>query len=455
MILKNEKISVYMSKFKLIMLTIMSLLLVAMGVGVLTTGDVGMGLFCIVLFGVTAVIPLIYLFHSKQPLVVLTKDYIRVRVPMKNTEFQLSAADVAQIGMSGTKKNARLNLLTSKEVPADFKKFVKTQADKHLISIPLNYVDSHVVLILNDAVQEWQESLVKARAEEISTDAQVQEQTEKETSPLVALNTAANSVGASGSFVKKGKFVREAMQFPVTPEESKLLGKHIAKTYGIVMAEILTSLFLAVFESVFPNVGILMIKLAFSLHGITYLIFLGLFMWLAQKARKTHQKGYEIGAIALTIWMLTQSVLVGIGALYATVGFSRAMIVTAEAFLITFAIFSSCVLFGLQTKKNVASWGGPLLGALFAVIILMLFNILIGSTLLMNLLLVADIVVFVLYTIYDNQMIKVRFLANFRGEVADGYDGTFLALDSSLDIFLDFINLFLDILSIFSSSNSN
>lgn len=374
---------------------------------------------------------------------------------MKNTEFQLSAADVAQIGMSRTKKNARLNLLTSKEVPADFKKFVKTQADKHLISIPLNYVDSHVVLILNDAVQEWQESLVKARAEEISTDAQVQEQTEKETSPLVALNTAANSVGASGSFVKKGKFVREAMQFPVTPEESKLLGKHIAKTYGIVMAEILASLFLAGFELIFYDFGILMLKLAFSLHGITYLIFLGLFMWLAQKARKTHQKGYEIGAIALTIWMLTQSVLVGIGALYATVGFSRAMIVTAEAFLITFAIFSSCALFGLQTKKNVASWGGPLWGALFAVIILMLFNILIGSTLLMNLLLVADIVVFVLYTIYDNQMIKVRFLANFRGEVADGYDGTFLALDSSLDIFLDFINLFLDILSIFSSSNNN
>lgn len=455
MILKNEKISVYMSKFKLIALTIMALLLVAMGVGVLTSGDAGMGLFCIVFFGVTAVVPLIYLFHSKQPLVVLTKDYIRVRVPMKDTEFQLSAADVAQIGMSGTKKNARLNLLTSKDVPADFKKFVKTQADKHLISIPLNYVDSHVVLILNDAVQEWQESLVKARAEEISADAQVQEQTEKETSPLVALNTTANSVGASGSFVKKGKFVREAMQFPVTPEESKLLGKHIAKTYGIVMAEILASLFLAVFESVFPNVGILMIKLAFSLHGITYLIFLGLFMWLAQKARKTHQKGYEIGAIALTIWMLTQSVLVGIGALYDMVGLSRAMIVTAEAFLITFAIFSSCALFGLQTKKNVASWGGPLLGALFAVIILMLFNILIGSTLLMNLLLIADIVVFVLYTIYDNQMIKVRFLANFRGEVADGYDGTFLALDSSLDIFLDFINLFLDILSIFSSSNSN
>lgn len=455
MILKNEKISVYMSKFKLIALTIMSLLLVAMGVGVLASGDAGMGLFCIVLFGVTAVVPLIYLFHSKQPLVVLTKDYIRVRVPMKNTEFQLSAADVAQIGMSRTKKNARLNLLTSKEVPADFKKFVKTQADKHLISIPLNYVDSHVVLILNDAVQEWQESLVKARAEEISTDAQVQEQTEKETSPLVALNTAANSVGASGSFVKKGKFVREAMQFPVTPEESKLLGKHIAKTYGIVMAEILASLFLAGFELIFYDFGILMLKLAFSLHGITYLIFLGLFMWLAQKARKTHQKGYEIGAIALTIWMLTQSVLVGIGALYATVGFSRAMIVTAEAFLIIFAIFSSCALFGLQTKKNVASWGGPLLGALFAVIILMLFNILIGSTLLMNLLLVADIVAFVLYTIYDNQMIKVRFLANFRGEVADGYDGTFLALDSSLDIFLGFINFFLDILSIFSSSNSN
>ena len=50
--MKNEKISVYMSKFKLIALTIMSLLLVAMGVGVLASGDAGMGLFCIVLFGV-------------------------------------------------------------------------------------------------------------------------------------------------------------------------------------------------------------------------------------------------------------------------------------------------------------------------------------------------------------------------------------------------------------------
>lgn len=378
-----------------------------------------------------------------------------MRVPMKDTEFQLSAADVAQIGMSGTTKNARLNLSTSKNAPADFKKFVKTQNGKHLISIPLNYVDSHVALILNDAVQKLARSLktqrVKARTEEISADAQVQGQAEKETSPLVALNTAANSVGASGSFVKKGKFVREAMLFPVTLEESKLLGKHIAKTYGIVMAEILASIFLAVFELIFSDLGLLMVKLAFLLHGITYLVFLGLFMWLAQKARKTHQKSYEIGAIVLTIWMLTQSILVSIGALYDMVGLSKAIIVTAETFLITFVIFSSCALFGLQAKKNVASWGGPLLGALLAVIILMLFNILTGSTLLMNLLLVADIIVFVLYTIY----VKVRFLANFRGEIADDYDGTFLALDSSLDIFLDFINLFLDILSIFSSSNSN
>ena len=234
MILKNEKISVYMSKFKLIALTIMSLLLVAMGVGVLASGDAGMGLFCIVLFGVTAVVPLIYLFHSKQPLVVLTKDYIRVRVPMKDTEFQLSAADVAQIGMSRTKKNARLNLLTSKEVPADFKKFVKTQADKHLISIPLNYVDSHVVLILNDAVQEWQEALVKARAEEISTDAQVQEQTEKETSPLVALNTAANSVGASGV---TGNCIASRTNFPFftkLPEAPTLLAAVFSATNGEV-----------------------------------------------------------------------------------------------------------------------------------------------------------------------------------------------------------------------------
>lgn len=435
----------------------MSLLFVAMGIDILINGEIGLGILFLLLFGFSAITSLIYLFHSKRPLIVLTDDYISIRIPMKEIESKIAATDVKRVGISGTQKSAKLNILTTKDLPSDFKKFVRSLNGNHLVTIPLNYVSARNVSTLNKELQNWQQKLNAQQnnvcAKETSIETQTQPQ--QEVSPLFALNTTANNVGASGSFVKKEKFVKKAMQFPITPEESKLLGKHIAKTYGIVILEILASIILVAFELINTNIGLPLVQFTFSLHGITYIGFLAIFIWLARTARKTHKKSYEIGAIALTVWMLTQSILISFGALDNAFGALKAVIVVIEAFLITFAIFSSCALYGLKTQKNVANWGGPLLGALLAVIILILFNIFIGSTLLMNLLMFADIVVFVLYTVYDNQMMKVRFLANLRGEVPDEYDGTFLALDSSLDIFLDFINLFLDILSLFSSSSNN
>lgn len=436
----------------------MSLLFVAMGIDILISGEIGLGILFLLLFGFSAITSLIYLFHSKRPLIVLTNDYISIRIPMKAIESKIAATNVKRVDISGTQKSAKLNILTTKDLPADFKKFVKSLNGNHLVTIPLNYVSAHNVSTLKKELQNWQNKLDTQQNSiyaSVETQTQPQQQTVTEVSPLVALNTTANSVGASGSFVKKEKFVKKAMQFPVTLEESKLLGKHIAKTYGIVILEILASTILAAFELINIDIGLPIVQFTFSLHGITYIGFLAIFIWLARTARKTHKKSYEISAIALTIWMLTQSILVSFSALDNTLGAFKAVVVVIEAFLITSVIFSSCALYGLKTQKNVANWGGPLLGALLAIIIIMLFNIFVESNLLMNLLMFTDIVVFVLYTIYDNQMIKVRFLANLRGEVPEGYDGTFLALDSSLDIFLDFINLFLDILSLFSSSSNN
>lgn len=86
---------------------------------------------------------------------------------------------------------------------------------------------------------------------------------------------------------------------------------------------------------------------------------------------------------------------------------------------------------------------------MLALISLGFFQYYYQNSILNILILVADILVFTLYTAYDNQMIKIRFLDKLRDDIPDTTGSWWmLAMSSAIDIYLDFINLFLDILSL-------
>lgn len=116
----------------------------------------------------------------------------------------------------------------------------------------------------------------------------------------------------------------------------------------------------------------------------------------------------------------------------------------ASTFFVTAGTFGAMSLFGYYTKRDLSAWGRYLLMALIGIIIATIVNLFMHSTKLMWITTYVGVAVFVLLTAYDTQKIKVM-LANSEGVNEFSLK---LALYGSFMLYLDFINLFLDLLKI-------
>jgi hypothetical protein len=124
------------------------------------------------------------------------------------------------------------------------------------------------------------------------------------------------------------------------------------------------------------------------------------------------------------------------------------LIYTAESvgmvFLITAATFAAMAVYGYVTKKDLTSWGRILLMALIGLIIASIVNIFVHSSGMQLIISYAGVLIFVGLTAYDSQKIKELMLqAPDAGESMQK-----LALLGALTLYLDFINLFIHLLSI-------
>ncbi len=113
---------------------------------------------------------------------------------------------------------------------------------------------------------------------------------------------------------------------------------------------------------------------------------------------------------------------------------------------------STCGLFGLMaavgyfTKTDLTKMGSILTIGLFAIVIASLINMFIGSSQMGYIISILAVVIFTGLTAYDMQKIK-----NMMQEYDGSEDYKKLALWGALDLYLDFINLFLALLRIFGS----
>ena len=101
-------------------------------------------------------------------------------------------------------------------------------------------------------------------------------------------------------------------------------------------------------------------------------------------------------------------------------------------------------IYGRVTKKDLRSAGRYLTMALIGVIIASLVNIFLRSSGLDWLLSLVTVGIFVGLTAYDTQKIKVMFQQNQHAGINDQTNK--MALMGSLELYLDFINLFIYIL---------
>jgi len=118
----------------------------------------------------------------------------------------------------------------------------------------------------------------------------------------------------------------------------------------------------------------------------------------------------------------------------------------AQVFFISAATFGALSLWGYTTKKDISGWGSFLFMGLIGIIIASVVNIFLASGALQFAVSVIGVLIFAGLTAYDTQSIKEMY---FEGD-SDVVAGR-KAISGALRLYLDFINLFIMLLSLFGS----
>ncbi|WP_108815285.1 Bax inhibitor-1/YccA family protein [Loktanella sp. Alg231-35] len=120
-----------------------------------------------------------------------------------------------------------------------------------------------------------------------------------------------------------------------------------------------------------------------------------------------------------------------------------------QIFLITAISFASLSFWGYTTKKDISGWGSFLIMGVVGLLVAMIVNIFLQSDAIMFAISAIGVLIFAGLTAYDTQKIKNDYVAH----AAHG-DSEWLgkaAIMGALNLYLDFINMFIFLLQLFGS----
>jgi FtsH-binding integral membrane protein len=144
----------------------------------------------------------------------------------------------------------------------------------------------------------------------------------------------------------------------------------------------------------------------------------------------------------MTLLFITFSVLMGMSLSFVLLAYTGASVF--KTFAVTSAMFGVMAVLGYTTKTDLTKFGSILMMALFGVIIAMVVNMFMKSSMLEYIISVAGVLIFTGLTAYDVQKLK-RIGAGIGVNVQDPNIKK-LSILGALTLYLDFINLFLFLL---------
>ncbi|MFD0979055.1 Bax inhibitor-1/YccA family protein [Tropicimonas aquimaris] len=121
----------------------------------------------------------------------------------------------------------------------------------------------------------------------------------------------------------------------------------------------------------------------------------------------------------------------------------------AQVFLITAIAFAGLSLWGYTTKKDISGWGSFLIMGVIGLIVASIVNIFLASSAMMFAISVIGVLIFAGLTAYDTQNIKNTYI-----QMAVHGDQEWLgkaAIMGALSLYLDFINMFMMLLTLFGN----
>lgn len=116
----------------------------------------------------------------------------------------------------------------------------------------------------------------------------------------------------------------------------------------------------------------------------------------------------------------------------------------ARLFFVAASVFGAMSLYGYTTRKNLMNFGSFLMMGLIGVFVSSLVNLFLQSNAFQFMISIVGVLVFTGLTAYDTQSIKELYLESDSSEIAGKK-----AIIGALNLYLDFINLFISLLRIF------
>ena len=217
--------------------------------------------------------------------------------------------------------------------------------------------------------------------------------------------------------------------------EEKSMSKFFSKVYLWMFIGLLTSGSVAYYTAVTESM------LYFVYKYYTFMIILELIVVIAFTALRR-----KVSPLSAKILFLVYSIVSGLTLSSIFLVYEIGSI--GMVFLSSALMFGLLALYGYVTKTSLTSLGKILLFALIAVIIMSIINMFIGNSTFSILICIISIVIFLGLTAYDMQKLK----AVYNYYASDEKELSKASIYGALDLYLDFINIFLNLLRLFGKS---
>ena len=160
------------------------------------------------------------------------------------------------------------------------------------------------------------------------------------------------------------------------------------------------------------------------------------------------RRAYSGNPTSTMIWYMVYSVInaISLTALFEAVSDPGAITKAFISTAITFVIMS---IYGRTTKRNLSAWRNFLLGTGWGIIIALLINFFLGSSVISLLCSIVSVVLFAAYMAYDTQMAVRLYNAASTEEELKG-----LATYSAMALYMDLVDMFINLVYLFSDNDN-
>lgn len=219
-------------------------------------------------------------------------------------------------------------------------------------------------------------------------------------------------------------------------------GRSVTAQTNAVMKRVYVRMFIGLLISAFVSLGVASSPAALAFFFGNKLVFWGMIIamfvmaWVIPGRLNKMSTGTCIALFCLYSALM--------GAWIAPIFIVYRLGTIVYTFFITAGTFGAMSVYGYFTKSDLSRMGSYLIMALFGLLIAIVVNIFVASSALDWVISIVGVLIFVGLTAWDTQQVKQLASANLDPALADK-----LATMGAMNLYLDFINLFLFLLRIF------